>query len=93
MTLDLHARYSVDGYNGIAFYLLGYAEEEREIETTEEHDGETYIWIDYETVTNTDMVRAVMVGDDRVHIIDVDDLTKLEDDAYCSCCGQIGCPW
>lgn len=36
-------------------------------------------------------VHAHMVGDDRDHIIDVDDLTPLDDDDYCPGCGQIGC--
>jgi hypothetical protein len=39
------------------------------------------------------MVEAIMVGDDRVHIVDVDDLTKLDDDDYCHSCGQIACKW
>lgn len=39
----------------------------------------------------TGMVRAVMVGDDRVHIVDPDDLTEIDEDDYCSGCGQIGC--
>lgn len=32
-----------------------------------------------------------MVGDDRVHLVDPDDLTKIEDDDYCHECGQVGC--
>jgi hypothetical protein len=32
-----------------------------------------------------------MVGDDRKHTVDVDDLTELADGAYCHSCGQIGC--
>lgn len=78
--LDLNAKYKVNGYGGIAFYLLGY----------EMIRDEDYDWsgIEYE---NSDRVRAVMVGDDRVHLIDVEDLTPLTDDEYCPECGQIGC--
>ena len=36
-------------------------------------------------------VVCVMVGDDRRFTHDVDDLTPLDDDDYCSGCGQIGC--
>lgn len=80
--LDMDARYSVDGYGGIAFYLRGYVMER----------DEDYEWsgIEYE---NREQVRAVMVGDDREHIVDVDDLTELDEDDYCPSCGQIGCPW
>ena len=39
------------------------------------------------------MVRAVMVGDDRVHLVDVDDLTVISDEDYCPGCGQTGCGW
>jgi hypothetical protein len=35
----------------------------------------------------------VMVGDDRKHHIDLHDVTSLDDDEYCSECGQIGCAW
>lgn len=34
-----------------------------------------------------------MVGDDRTFTFDVDDLSPLDDDDYCSECGQIGCRW
>jgi hypothetical protein len=32
-----------------------------------------------------------MVGDDREFSTDPADLTIIDDDAYCSECGQIGC--
>lgn len=79
-TLDFEKRYAVDGYGGIAFYLLGYVE--RGTAETE--------WTG-ERVTDTDWVRAVMVGDDREHKIETCDLTPLDDDNYCGQCGQIGC--
>jgi len=36
-------------------------------------------------------VVVVMVGDDREHVVDPEDLTRIEDDAYCWSCGQVGC--
>lgn len=78
--LDLDARYAVAGYDGIAFYLLGYVE--RDTPDTE--------W-DGIRETDTDWVRAIMVGDDRVHEIEVSELTLLDDLDYCGQCGQIGC--
>ena len=78
--IDFDKKYSVEGYKGIAFYLLGFVE--RNTPDTE--------WDGIKEV-DTGMVRAVMVGDDREHIIDVDDLTVLDDDDYCPGCGQIDC--
>lgn len=47
------------------------------------------VWVDgYETRSS---VRVVMVGDDRRHIVDVDELEPIADDDYCGECGQIGC--
>lgn len=98
--VDLGARYRVAGYSGIAFYLTGYA-------TTEEYEGDLLLCDDEECdhmlsemcwtfgdtslVTDYDRVVAIMVGDDREFIIDVEDLTKISEDDYCSGCGQIGC--
>ena len=79
--LDLDAHYTVDGYStGIAFYLLGYVKVR----------DEDYEWsgIEYE---DRDRVRAVMVGDDRVHEVDVDDLTMIDEESFCRDCGQVGC--
>ena len=78
--LDFDSRYRVEGYGGIAFYLRGYVKER----------DEDYEWSGIET-ENRDLVEAVMVGDDRVHIVDVSDLTELKVDEYCPECGQIGC--
>lgn len=34
-----------------------------------------------------------MVGDDTLHVVAISDLKPLDEDAYCSGCGQIGCSW
>lgn len=102
-TLDLDARYSVASSPGIAFYLLGYAKEMTEERyefdcidpeahpDDDDHSSACYVYNEPEEIENTDMVRAVMVGDDRVHIIDVSELTEISDEDYCSSCGQLGC--
>jgi hypothetical protein len=102
--VDLDARYAVAGYGGVAFYLQGYAKEWTEEswqydgddrESTDEYeprdDPANYVYNEPEEVEDRSMVRAVMVGDDYVHIVDVDDLTLIADDDYCAECGQIGC--
>ena len=55
------------------------------------HDQTCYLYNEPETVDDLTRVRAVMVGDDREHVVDVDDLTPLPDDGYCRECGQTGC--
>lgn len=79
--LDFDARYHVAGYEGVAFYLLGYVKDDK----TDCCCGDPDCGADH------DRVSAVMVGDDRVHLLEVSDLTKLEDHEYCPSCGQIGC--
>lgn len=78
--LDFDARYSVDGYSGVAFWIAP-----REVAEIDEYGDEIDLY------TDPDFVLAVMVGDDRRHVIDVDDLSIIADDDYCHACGQIGC--
>lgn len=78
--IDLSARYTVDGYGGVAFYLLGY-------ELVRDEDFE---WTGIEE-ENRERVRAVMVGDDHVFNVGVDEITQIDDLDYCAECGQIGC--
>jgi hypothetical protein len=79
-TIDLDERYSVEGYGGIAWGLLGY----------EMIRDEDYEWsgVEYE---DRDRVQAVMVGDDQVFTFEVSELTVLQEGDYCPECGQIGC--
>jgi hypothetical protein len=77
--IDLDARYTVAGYRGIAFYLLGYADRT-------DLDG-----VEIETEPDHNFVIAVMVGDDRKHVVGTDELTLISEDDYCHECGQIGC--
>lgn len=106
-TLDASARYSVAGYDGIAFYLRGFLTEtvQPECEGHPAEDcGEDGLYCSIgdvlycdgscnspEEIVNESLVVAVMVGDDREHIVDVSDLTILADEDYCHECGQIGC--
>ena len=50
-----------------------------------------YLYNEPELVPDFTRVRAVMVGDDREHIVDVSDLTVIPEDGYCRDCGQTGC--
>lgn len=79
--IDFGARYRVATMPGVAFWLKGYVQIP---------DGfPDYAMPDY--VDDESRVRAVMVGDDREHVVDVEDLTVIGEDDYCSGCGQIGC--
>ena len=77
--MDYDARYTVKGYDGIAFAYIG-------DETEPDADTE---WSGIEVPTGR--VVMVMVGDDRRHSIDPEDCTALADDDYCPECGQVGC--
>ena len=40
-----------------------------------------------------DCLVCVMIGDDYKHHVQIDDVHEIDDDDYCSGCGQIGCDW
>jgi len=71
--------YTVRGYRGIAFGVLGW----------ETEPDEDTIWTGQEV--RTGRVLAVMVGDDHKHSVDPDDLKPLAREDYCGSCGQVGC--
>ncbi len=78
--LEKGKHYKVEGYNGIAFYFRG----------MQEVDDEDTEWTGMRV--HTGMAEMVMVGDDRVHIIDPEDIEEIDEEAFCRECGQIGCP-
>lgn len=103
--LDLDARYTGGSFKGVALVLLGwekrwepaicfvdcdpeFCDEDCDLEhEVEDHsEGE---WVD----DIGGMVRVRMVGDDAVHLVDLDDLEKIAEDEYCHECGQTGCGW
>ena len=73
--------YRVDGWDGIAFRVLGW-----ELDSDEDTE-----WTG--TYERTGQVAVHMVGDDRVFLVDPDDLTPLRDGEYCPECGQIPACW
>ncbi len=80
-TLDFVPAYTAYGYGGIAFRAFA-------LETEPDEDTE---WTGIENPTGN--ILAHMIGDDRTFSFDPDDLTPIEDNDYCSCCGQVGCGW
>ena len=71
--------YAVTGQSGIAFWVMGW-----EVEPDENAE-----WTGIEERTGRLIVR--MVGDDRNFAVDTDDVTPLEEETFCTGCGQIGC--
>ena len=71
--------YRMRGYNGIAFYVLGW-------QTEPDEDTE---WSGIENRTGS--LLAVVVGDDHKYIVEPDDLTELDEAEFCNGCGQFGC--
>ena len=73
--------YTVNGWSkGIAFRLRGPVMER----------DEDFEWTGIENPSEN-MVEVVMIGDDAIHVVDKDDLQLLDELAYCSECGQVGC--
>jgi len=77
---DFDARYSVEGWGGVAWFAWDY-------EVIRDEDFE---WSGIEYV-NKEKVVCTMVGDDQKFTFDIDELTKLGEADYCPECGQIGC--
>ena len=82
--------YTVKGYRGIAWYVLGW---ETEPGPSEWYDEEAEEWVSDEEPepVRTGQVVCVMVGDDRHFTFDRDDITPLAREDYCGECGQMGC--
>ena len=74
----------VKGWKGVAFNILG-----PEMVEPDDADG-CVVRVPHGRV-HLYNVRVVMVGDDKVHIVDKDDCTEIPEEDYCSVCGQIGC--
>ena len=71
--------YKVAGWDGVAFRVYGW-----ETEPTEDT-----VWDGCEE--RTGRVVVVMIGDDARHVVDLEDITPLDREAYCGECGQMGC--
>jgi hypothetical protein len=97
---DFDARYTVADMPGVAFWLHGWATDRTPESWTlacddaspdHEHDDACYLYDEPELVPDLTRVRAVMVGDDREHIVDITGLTEITEEGYCAGCGQTGC--
>ena len=71
--------YTVAGYRGIAWAVLGW-------ETEPDEDTE---WTGMENRTGN--LVMVMIGDDKRFGVAPEDVAELDADAYCHECGQVGC--
>ena len=92
--IDFDAHYQVKGWRGIAFYLLGWNAENvaQMCYSTDDDGNEIEIESgDYELQADYSNVVAIMVGDDRRHVVSTDDLIILAEDGFCRECGQTGC--
>lgn len=71
--------YTVEGYRGIAWYVLGW-------ETAPDRDTE---WTGLEE--RTGQVVCQMVGDDRRFCFEPGEVHEIAREEFCGVCGQIGC--
>lgn len=101
-TLDFDGFFTVDGYRGVAFVVLGHATSTVLPDPIldcpyppsydcNHDDVACWIFPEVEEVEEKDWVRVVMVGDDTVHIVETSDLTPLHEEGFCHGCGQTGC--
>lgn len=105
--VDFSARYAVSSMPGVAFYVRGYVKEWTEeswelncdsascnhVDDFDNSLPECYLYNEPEEYDDMSRVRAVMVGDDHEHIVDVGELSEITEDDYCPSCGQMGCAW
>lgn len=77
-TFDAPA-YAVDGYDGVAWYVMGW-----ELEPDEDTE-----WTGIEE--RTGRVVCKMVGDDRRFVFELEEIHPLDRGDYCGVCGQLGC--
>lgn len=81
-TFDFTQAYTADGWSsGIAWRVTRW-------QTEPDEDTE---WTGYEQPTGR--LVAHMIGDDRDFTFEPEELTPLEDEDFCSECGQVGCGW
>lgn len=82
--------------NKVWMPYLEYSDEDIELTFMDDERGE---WIDSSNPDDGEWIEnpnsnwcfVIMIGDDREHLVEYDDLTKINDDDYCINCGQIGC--
>jgi len=100
--IDFGARYQVKGYKGVAFRIVRFSTYMTEETYTLDcdnydelhvHDYSCGMTTDEEEVEDTSIVVGVMVGDDHEMLIDVEDLTKLGEEDYCTGCGATDHKW
>lgn len=84
--LDRTVRYEHPDFGGIALHVRTHPVIQYDLAWDDYI--EEYVEAEY---ADYGFAEVIMVGDDRVHIVDAEDLIPLDDDAYCSECGQIGC--
>lgn len=89
-------RYQVKGYEGVAFRFDSYPKRwvwDEVLDVDEDGNEISYCADSGEWIEDLEspMVYMVMVGDDYRHLIDKDDISELDELAYCAECGQIGC--
>lgn len=66
---------------------------ERGDHITSTHWAGVALWFIRLTDEDPNQAVVVMVGDDYEHTVDLDSISRLDEDEFCGSCGQIGCAW
>lgn len=68
-----------DSFPGVALWYIGHPKMSQDFYS---YDDDRY---------SLEEALVVMVGDDFEHRVHIDSLKRLDEDAFCGGCGQIGC--
>lgn len=79
--LDFSCAYKVEGYEGVAWLLICHP---RYIVDDDDN-------CNFGAFANTERVVAHMIGDNREFEFEIDEITPISEDEYCSQCGQMRC--
>lgn len=95
ITPNRDTTYTAEQFAGVALRWVGYAQTWLPVQVDVGEDDDHPVWVDdpdgeVEWGDEPEWSRVVMVGDDRVHVVETAELRPLDEGAYCSECGQVG---
>lgn len=91
--IDFSKAHKHPDYPGVAWAIEGYNIERAPVMLDPDDELSGVYYDESEEVEDVTQVRCHMIGDDRTFLFDTEDMIELDDEEYCSSCGQVGCSW